>query len=93
MAEFTPISAAIGGALIGIAATLLMLFTGAGVSGIIAGCLRSPLDDMSWRVAFIAGLLLAPLAARVRAYPMPLPQMPANLPRASTVASPGRVNP
>ena len=41
MANFTPVSAAIGGALIGLAATLLMLFTGrvAGISGILAGCL------------------------------------------------------
>ena len=41
MANFTPISAAIGGALIGLAATLLMLLAGriAGISGILARCL------------------------------------------------------
>ena len=41
MANFTPVSAAIGGALIGLAAVLLMLFTGriAGISGIFGGCL------------------------------------------------------
>ena len=39
MANFTPVSAAIGGALIGLAAVLLMLFTGriAGISGIAGG--------------------------------------------------------
>ena len=39
MANFTPVSAAIGGVLIGLAATLLMLFNGrvAGISGILAG--------------------------------------------------------
>ena len=78
MADFTPISAAIGGALIGLAATLLMLLTGriAGISGILAGCLSFSIDDKDWRVAFIAGLLLAPLAAALLGYPMPSPQMP-----------------
>jgi uncharacterized membrane protein YedE/YeeE len=78
MADFTPISAAVGGAMIGLAATLLMLLTGriAGISGIFAGCLRPSPDDRSWRIAFIAGLILPPLAARALGYPMPSPQMP-----------------
>jgi hypothetical protein len=60
MADFSPVSAAIGGALIGLAATLLMLLTGriAGISGIFAGCLVFSIDDKGWRIAFIAGLLL-----------------------------------
>jgi len=80
MAEFTPISAAIGGALIGLAATLLMLLTGriAGISGIFAGCLLAGSDDRSWRVAFVVGLILAPIAAGLAGYPMPVPQMPAS---------------
>lgn len=80
MADFSPVSAAIGGALIGLAATLLMLFTGriAGISGIFAGCLGFSMDDKSWRIAFIAGLLLAPLTAALLGYPMPSPQMPAS---------------
>jgi uncharacterized protein len=80
MVDFTPISAAVGGALIGFAAVLLMLLTGriAGISGIFAGCLHSSLDERIWRIAFIAGLILAPLAARVLGYPMPSPQMPAS---------------
>ena len=80
MADFTPVSAAIGGVLIGLAATLLMLFTGriAGISGILAGCLGSGTDDKRWRVAFIAGLLLAPLAAGLIGYPVPSPQMPSS---------------
>ena len=80
MANFTPISAAIGGALIGLAATLLMLLTGriAGVSGIIGGCLGSDTPDKGWRVAFIAGLILAPLAGSVAGYAMREPEMPAS---------------
>ncbi len=79
MAEFTPVSAAIGGALIGLAGALLMLLTGriAGISGIFAGSLLS--DDRSWRIAFIAGLILAPLAAGLAGYPLSAPQMPASL--------------
>lgn len=80
MANFTPVSAAIGGGLIGLAAALLMLFTGriAGISGILAGCLASGTRDKGWRIAFIAGLVLAPLTASVVGYSVPSPQMPAS---------------
>jgi len=78
MGEFTPISAAIGGALIGLAATLLMLLTGriAGIGGIFGGLLLPAADDRGWRFAFIAGLILAPLAAGLAGYPMAPPQLP-----------------
>jgi len=61
--EFTPYAAALGGALIGAAAVLLMYFNGrvAGISGIASGLLRwPPADDWSWRAAFVAGLITAP---------------------------------
>ena len=80
MANFTPISAAIGGALIGLAAVLLMLLTGriAGVSGILGGCLGPGAGDKAWRIAFIAGLILAPLAGGLAGVPIPVPEMPAS---------------
>jgi uncharacterized membrane protein YedE/YeeE len=80
MANFTPISAAIGGGLIGLSATLLMLVTGriAGISGIFSGCLGFAAGDKDWRIAFVAGLILAPLIAGGIGYAMPPPQMPAN---------------
>lgn len=61
---FTPWTALAGGVLIGIAATMLVLATGriAGVSGIVGGLLRLVRGDVGWRVAFAAGMLLAPLA-------------------------------
>ena len=62
---FTPWSALLGGGLIGAAAGLLLLFNGriAGISGVLGGLLRpQALGDGAWRVAFVAGLLLAPLA-------------------------------
>jgi hypothetical protein len=63
MENFTPASAAIGGLLIGISATVLWIANGriAGISGIVGGLLTARLDDIAWRVAFLAGLIAAPL--------------------------------
>jgi uncharacterized membrane protein YedE/YeeE len=57
MANFTPYRPAIGGALIGLSAVLLMLSTGriAGISGIFSGLLNLRGEDKGWRIAFIAG--------------------------------------
>jgi hypothetical protein len=80
VANFTPVSAALGGALIGLSAVLLMLFTGrvAGISGISGGLLELQSSDKSWRVAFIAGLILAPLIAGWIGYGMSPPQISAS---------------
>jgi uncharacterized membrane protein YedE/YeeE len=62
MSNFTPISALIGGALIGLSALILVLLDGriAGIAGIVGrlGYLRT--GDIAWRVAFILGLIAAP---------------------------------
>jgi uncharacterized protein len=61
------LSAALGGALIGLAAVLLMALSGrvAGISGIVGGLLPpKPAEDCGWRFAFLAGLLLAPLGLK-----------------------------
>jgi uncharacterized protein len=62
MHNFTPLSGLIGGALIGLASALLMLSAGrlAGVSGIL-GSLLAAGGDRAWRLAFIAGLIVAAL--------------------------------
>ena len=59
---FTPGSAIAGGVLIGVAAALLLLVNGriAGVSGILGGLLRPSLPEIGWRIAFLAGLIIAP---------------------------------
>ncbi|MEO7761058.1 MAG: YeeE/YedE family protein [Casimicrobiaceae bacterium] len=59
---FTPWTALAGGVLIGIAAALFVLINGriAGISGIVGGLFRPALADIPWRLAFIAGLILAP---------------------------------
>jgi hypothetical protein len=80
MANFTPLSAAIGGALIGLASALLMLLAGrvAGISGILGATLGLGTGDRAWRCAFIAGLIGAPVAAMLAGYAVPTPQMPAS---------------
>lgn len=66
--NFTPWTALAGGALIGLASAIFVLFNGriAGISGIIGGLIKPrainlSTGDTSWRIAFIAGLVLAPL--------------------------------
>lgn len=77
--HFTPWTALAGGALIGLAAVWLMLAAGriAGISGIAGGLLRPRSGDVGWRVAFIAGLILAPWAYRAVAV-MPEAQVDAS---------------
>ena len=60
---FTPWSATAGGIVIGVAAALLVLANGrvAGISGIVGGMLAPRPRDVAWRIAFIAGLLAAPV--------------------------------
>jgi hypothetical protein len=62
--HFTPWTALGGGMLIGLAAAMLVLLNGriAGVSGIVGGLLVPRRGETAWRVAFVAGLLAAPLA-------------------------------
>ena len=80
MTNFTPLSAAIGGALIGLSAVLLMALTGriAGISGIFGGLLNPAGNDKGWRVAFIAGLILAPVLGGWIGHAMPTPQLPSS---------------
>jgi uncharacterized membrane protein YedE/YeeE len=60
---FTPWSALAGGVLIGIAITLFVLVNGrvAGISGILGNLISPVKGDVAWRVAFVAGLVGAPL--------------------------------
>ena len=60
---FTPWSALAGGALIGLAAALFIHANGriAGISGIVGGLLRPAPGDRAWRLAFVLGMVAAPL--------------------------------
>ena len=65
-AHFTPLWSTIGGLLIGLAASIFILFHGRimGVSGILGGLIRPLKGDIGWRVIFFLGLISAPIGAR-----------------------------
>ena len=60
---FTPWSSLFGGMLIGLAAALFVLLNGrvAGISGVLGGLLTPVRGDVLWRVAFVGGIVVAPL--------------------------------
>jgi uncharacterized membrane protein YedE/YeeE len=61
---FTPYSALAGGALIGLAASVLLVASGqvAGVSGVVGGLLAPRAGDRIWRALFLIGLVGAGFA-------------------------------
>jgi uncharacterized membrane protein YedE/YeeE len=65
MHDFTPISALVGGGLIGLAASILLIASGriAGISGIVGGLLQRTSGDVLWRALFFLGLLASGAAA------------------------------
>jgi uncharacterized protein len=79
--SFTPIASFAGGALIGLSAVLLMALTGriAGVSG-IAARLFPPYDDaeLAGRLAFVAGLIAAPVVVLLTTGQLPTQTIQAN---------------
>ncbi|WP_339644975.1 YeeE/YedE family protein [uncultured Porticoccus sp.] len=60
---FTPWTSLLGGALIGLAAAAFVLLNGriAGISGIVGGLLTPKKGDTGWRLAFVGGMVAAPL--------------------------------
>lgn len=65
--SFTPLTALIGGLLIGMAVAVFALFVGriAGVSGILGGLLRPRSGEIGWRISFVCGMLASPLLYRI----------------------------
>ncbi|MFY0638133.1 YeeE/YedE family protein [Maricaulis maris] len=63
MENFTPVSALIGGTLIGLSAVLLMALNGriAGISGLLGTALFGAPGDRAWRLFFLGGMVVAPL--------------------------------
>ena len=59
MHNFTPIASLIGGILIGLSASVMLLMEGkiAGISGIFAGILKPVKGELLWKWCFVAGLL------------------------------------
>ena len=69
MENFTPIASLIGGILIGLSASAMLLFNGkiAGISGIVGGLVAFKKNDTAWRVAFVAGLVTGGFILRLLA--------------------------
>jgi hypothetical protein len=63
MSQFTPVPALLGGLLIGLAASMVLLSHGkiSGISGIYGGLLAPPVPDRGFRVSFLLGLVVAGL--------------------------------
>jgi len=76
---FTPVSATIGGALIGLSTVMLMALRGnvLGATGILAGFMNpASTRDWAWRAAILAGMVTGPLAYFIVAGSMPAVEVP-----------------
>lgn len=69
--HFTPWASLAGGVLLGLASAAFILLNGRilGISGILGGLIRPQPRDTAWRLAFVAGLLIAPLVWSLFAAP------------------------
>ncbi|QYX56453.1 YeeE/YedE family protein [Roseovarius sp. SCSIO 43702] len=76
---FTPWASLAGGVLIGVAASLLMLFLGRvlGATGILAGLFQpSSGQDFAWRAALLAGMVTGPALVWLISGEMPAVEVP-----------------
>lgn len=69
MENFTPVASLIGGILIGLSASAMLLLNGkiAGISGIVGGLVGLRKNDTLWRLAFVAGLVTGGFILRLLA--------------------------
>jgi uncharacterized membrane protein YedE/YeeE len=67
MTNFTPFASLVGGVLIGLSASAMLLLDGkiTGISGIVAGLLRPIRGETVWRACFVAGLFTGGLLLRL----------------------------
>jgi len=78
--HFTPWASLAGGVLLGLASAMFVLLNGRvlGISGILGGLVKPRWGDAGWRLAFVAGLVAAPVLWRVLA-PLPVTRIDASL--------------
>ena len=79
--NFTPWMSLAGGILVGLASAAFLLLNGriAGISGLLGGLLRAPAGERGWRMAFLGGLVAAPLGYALAA-PLPGVEVDAGFP-------------
>jgi uncharacterized membrane protein YedE/YeeE len=82
MDSFTPVTASLGGILIGLAAVILMATNGriSGISGVFSGTIFGQAGDRIWRVFFVTGLVVAPVIYAAISGQAPAFQMDASWP-------------
>ena len=82
MENVTPVSALLGGLMIGASAALFLVLNGriAGISGILGGLLHPARNELGWRLAFLAGLFVAPLVYVAFGGTLPPVELNASLP-------------
>jgi len=82
MENFTPVSSLIGGLMIGASAALFLVLNGriAGISGILGGLIPPERGHVGWRLAFLAGMFIAPLAYVASGAALPAIELDASLP-------------
>jgi len=84
MTEFTPLASLIGGGLIGLAASMLMILLGhiAGISGITEETLPPwpEGEDNRWRLGFVMGLIISPIVYLIGAGHLPVSNVTASGP-------------
>jgi uncharacterized membrane protein YedE/YeeE len=79
--HFTPWASLAGGLILGLASAAFILLNGRvlGISGILGGLFKPAKGDMGWRLAFVAGLLVAPTVWALFAAPV-VPRIEAGWP-------------
>jgi len=80
---FTPVSASVGGALIGLSTVMLMALRGnvLGATGILTGFMTPQnRNDWAWRAAILAGMITGPLAYMLATGSMPAIEVPVTKP-------------
>lgn len=82
MENFTPLSALAGGALIGLAAAVYIVFLGrvTGISGILGSLLQPVRSEFPIQAAFVAGLVAAPIMLGLISGSSQTPQITGSLP-------------
>ncbi|MFD0914810.1 YeeE/YedE family protein [Pseudahrensia aquimaris] len=80
--QFTPVSAVIGGSMIGLAAVMTMVLLGRimGISGILGGFFSPSIgSEANWRVPFVVGIVIAPVIYWLFSGDIPQIQIPADI--------------
>jgi len=82
MENFTPVSALLGGLMIGASAALFLMLNGriAGISGILGGLIPPERGQAAWRLAFLAGLVITPLIYVASGGALPAIELDTSLP-------------